>query len=57
MICKPCQKAAEMNQQSRIKEAKHNHGGCWGCECQHKTGQGWFARKGEKVSLHQTQSP
>ena len=57
MICQTCREAADLNQQEKIKEAKKLHKKCKDCECQHQTGTGWFARKGEKVSLHQTQSP
>ncbi len=57
MICQPCQTAGELNSQQKIKEATKLHKKCKDCECQHKTGTGWFVRKGEKVGLHQTQSP
>ena len=57
MICLTCREAARLNSQQMIKEAKKLHKKCKDCECQHKTGTGWFARKGEKVSLYQVQSP
>jgi hypothetical protein len=57
MICQPCQTAGDLNQQKKIEEAKNKHGACWGCECQHQTGTGWFVRKGEAVPPMRTQSP
>jgi hypothetical protein len=57
MICQPCQTAGDLNQQKKIKQAKNKHGACWGCECQHQTGTGWFVRKGEAVPPMRTQSP
>jgi hypothetical protein len=57
MICDSCCIAGELNSRGKVNDALDMHNGCKGCECQHKIGTGWFARKGEKASLHQTQSP
>lgn len=57
MICPNCKTAATLNSQNQTSQAEHKHGGCWGCECQHKVGTGWFVRKGEVVPPMRTQSP
>ena len=57
MICDPCKTGAYFNSQHKTKDAKDFHNNCKGCECQHKTGVGWFARKGEVVPPMRTQSP
>jgi hypothetical protein len=57
MICSTCKEAAEMSSQQKIKEATKLHKKCKDCECQHKTGPGWFVRKGEAVPPMRTQSP
>ena len=57
MICQQCQIAANLNSQNEPKKASKEHKKCKGCECQHKVGTGWFARKGEAVPLMRTQSP
>jgi len=57
MICLTCREAAEMNSLEKTKEAKKLHKKCKDCECQHKTGQGWFVRKGEAVPPMRVQSP
>jgi len=57
MICDSCKTGAYFNSQHKTKDAQDFHNNCKGCECQHKTGVGWFARKGEAVPPMRTQSP
>jgi len=40
MICSPCAVGAELNRRGD-RYAKDSHDKCKGCDCQHKTGQGW----------------
>jgi hypothetical protein len=57
MICDTCCIAGELNARGKVNDALDMHKGCKGCECQHKIGAGWFARKGEAVPPMRTQSP
>lgn len=57
MICSQCQIAAQFNEKHKTKDAQDFHKLCKGCECQHKIGVGWFARKGEAVPPMRVQSP
>ena len=57
MICDNCLKAGEENKANHLKRAAHWHEKCEGCECQHKTGQGWAEVKGIRTPLMQNQSP
>ena len=57
MICSECKLAATFNA-SDEEAAEDMHKKCEGdCGCQHKTGPGWFVRRGVKPPLMQTQSP
>jgi hypothetical protein len=58
MICHDCMLAATYNSNEKYALAGTFHDKCEGdCGCQHKTGPGWFVRRGEKPKPMQTQSP
>ena len=57
MICEECIKAGEENGAGHFKRSSNHHEKCKGCECQHKTGHGWFVSKDSKAPLMQIQSP
>ena len=58
MICQDCKSAGELNSGGNYGMAASYHKHCKGdCGCQHKTGPGWFVRRGVKTPLMQTQSP
>ena len=50
MICENCLKAGEENSLNHIKRDTHWHEKCRGCECQHKTGQGYVRRESTKAN-------
>ncbi len=58
MICTDCTVAATFNSNGNYDKSDELHGYCKGdCGCQHKTGPGWFVKRGSKVPPMQTQSP
>lgn len=58
MICESCRFGATFNVKEDYKAAAKFHKKCKGdCGCQHKTGPGWFVKRGVKVPPMQTQSP
>jgi len=58
MICSKCAWAGHHNTIGKTDMAKEFHENCEGdCGCQHKTGPGWFVRRGQKPTPMQTQSP
>ena len=58
MICSNCAWGGHHNTIGKTDLAKEMHDGCEGdCGCQHKTGPGWFVRRGQKPTPMQTQSP
>ena len=42
MICTTCTAGATANTVGDTTVSAILHGQCKGCECQHKTGEGWF---------------
>ena len=58
MICDDCSVGGDFNSQGKYEKSEELHGFCKGdCGCQHKTGPGWYVRRGVKAPLMQTQSP
>lgn len=58
MICPNCKWGGHHNTIGKTDLAIEFHERCEGdCGCQHKTGPGWFVRRGAKTPLMQTQSP
>ena len=58
MICNDCKVGATFNEQGSYEKSEELHDLCQGdCGCQHKTGPGWFVRRGQKPTPMQTQSP
>lgn len=58
MMCADCKVGGQFNSLGHYDKAEELHTYCkGGCGCQHKTGPGWFVRKGEKIPLMQIQSP
>jgi hypothetical protein len=58
MICDNCKWGGHNNTLGNTGLAKEMHENCKGdCGCQHKTGPGWFVRRGVKPPTMQTQSP
>ena len=45
MICEKCLAAGEANKLKDTYIAIGLHDQCKGCECQHKTGEGWYKTK------------
>jgi hypothetical protein len=58
MICYSCRLGGTHNTDENYTRAIECHEACEGdCGCQHKTGPGWFVKRGAKVPTMQTQSP
>jgi hypothetical protein len=45
MICEKCTAGGEANKLGDIYIAIGLHDLCKGCECQHKTGDGWYKKR------------
>lgn len=48
MICVPCRAAGTANSAGDYSIAITLHQGCTKCECQHKTGAGWYKKQALK---------
>lgn len=44
MICEKCTSGGKANQMGETYIAIGLHQHCTGCECQHKTGEGWYKK-------------